>query len=166
MLCCLVAGFFFDFFFGKQFVRPMRFLEAEALEESFEDISKEFDQLVAKGHLAMHPESLSRRKGDWRVFTMWSSGKEHEDNTAVAAVTSALWKRLQAQLPRTRQMTFGLTYFSVLVPGAELAEHFGLSNMRIRIHLGLRVPNGGIRLKLANSFLEWKEGKCIIFDDR
>lgn len=108
--------------------------EARALEENFETILSEFDALVRDAHIAVHPEALAK-PGTWRVSTLWSGGKEHENATARAAKTSAIWRALQQQLPRTRDVIFGLTYFSVVMPQSSIAPHFGLSNMRLRFHL-------------------------------
>jgi len=43
--------------------------------------------------------------------------------------------------------------------------HCGPSNTRIRAHLGLVVPEGCCRMRVANETIEWKEGKIIVFDD-
>jgi aspartyl/asparaginyl beta-hydroxylase (cupin superfamily) len=144
---------------------PMQFAEAQALEANFADIDAEFDKLVELGLLRIHPEQLVEREGDWRVFTLWSSGQEHLENTKLAPKTSALWRSMNDRLPRTRRMVFGLVYFSVLVPGANVLPHFGSTNMRIRHHIGIRVPSEGTVIKLVDLPLAWRRGRVISFDD-
>jgi aspartyl/asparaginyl beta-hydroxylase (cupin superfamily) len=142
---------------------PMAFPEAAELEANFADIESEFDKLIRLGALKMHPETLAK-EGDWRVFTLWSAGREHANNTAVTPRTAALWRRMNERFLRTRRMTFGLVYFSVLVPGAKLAGHFGSCNMRLRHHLGIHVPVGA-SITLSRKELLWQRGKVISFDD-
>lgn len=143
---------------------PMDFPEVRELVEHFDDIDAEFDHLLEIGALKLHPEQLALLETDWRVFTLWSGGVEHVNNTAVTHKTSALWRRIMERWPRTATMRFGLVYFSVLVPGAKLVGHFGTTNMRIRHHLGLRVPDGA-SLTLNHETLLWKRGRVISFDD-
>lgn len=111
--------------------------EARVLEENYATILAEFDELVRGGYIAIHPETLAK-PGTWRVSTLWSGGKEHPNATARAPKTSDVWRQLQARLPRTRDVIFGLTYFSVIMPNSSITAHFGLSNMRLRFHLVCR----------------------------
>jgi aspartyl/asparaginyl beta-hydroxylase (cupin superfamily) len=142
---------------------PMAFAEASELESNFADIEAEFDKLIQLGLLKMHPEQLAK-EGDWRVFTLWSAGHEHVNNTAVTPKTAAVWRRVNERFLRTQKMAFGLVYFSVLIPGATLAAHFGATNMRLRHHLGIHVPVGA-SITLNHQELLWKRGKVISFDD-
>jgi tetratricopeptide (TPR) repeat protein len=55
-------------------------------------------------------------------------------------------------------------YFSSLDPRTRVAEHQGPTNLRVRCHLGLEVPEGcGARVGGVTS--GWQEGRCIVFDD-
>jgi aspartyl/asparaginyl beta-hydroxylase (cupin superfamily) len=144
---------------------PMQFVEALALEVNFADIDAEFDKLVEMGLLRIHPEQLVENEGDWRVFTLWSAGQEHVENTKLAPKTAAVWRSMNAILPRTSRMVFGLVYFSVLVPGANVLPHFGSTNMRIRHHIGIRVPASGTVIKLVELPLAWRRARVISFDD-
>ena len=80
---------------------PVAFSEANELVDNFADIDSEFDKLVELGSLRMHPEKLAAKDGDWRVFTLWSGGNEHVNNTAVVPKTSALWRRHRPPHPRS-----------------------------------------------------------------
>jgi hypothetical protein len=62
-------------------------------------------------------------------------------------------------------MVLGNIKFSVLKPGAHIHAHTGPTTTRIRVHLGLVVPKGCCNLRVADRFLEWKEGRVIAFDD-
>lgn len=49
-------------------------------------------------------------------------------------------------------------------PGTHIYPHTGPTNCRLRAHLGLVVPDG-VRLRIAEEVLKWKEGKIFIIDD-
>lgn len=55
-------------------------------------------------------------------------------------------------------------FFSVLQPGAHIPPHFGLSNIRLAVHLPIIIPeNSGIRV--GEQTRSWRFGECLIFDD-
>lgn len=89
-------------------------------------------------------------------------------------------------------MIFGSHFFSRLSAGTHLASHCGPSNLRLRVHLGLIVPEGthilalslprpwcsrlvivtrvllvptGTRIRCGLEERAWREGECLIFDD-
>jgi len=37
--------------------------------------------------------------------------------------------------------------------------------VRLRCHLGIKVPEGDVGLRVADQRLRWQEGRCIVFDD-
>ena len=51
-----------------------------------------------------------------------------------------------------------------MAPGTLVTPHTGLSNTRVRIHLGLSVPDG-CGVVVNEEARTWVEGKCIAFDD-
>jgi len=55
-------------------------------------------------------------------------------------------------------------FFSILKPGTHIPPHFGLSNLKLAVHLALLIPAScGIRVGAETR--HWEEGKCLIFDD-
>ena len=76
----------------------------------------------------------------------------------------------------------GKVSISVLNPGTQVRPHFGPTNARVRLHLGIDVPEGaGIKVgsRIERYILNfvylhkamkkhvgsWAEGRCIAFDD-
>lgn len=67
---------------------------------------------------------------------------------------------------------FGFAFFSSTKPGTHIRPHTGSSNLRIRLHLGLIVPDeglppadGGSYIRVGNQTKGWAAGKCFAFDD-
>ena len=52
----------------------------------------------------------------------------------------------------------------MLDAGTHILPHFGPTNIRLRCHLGLQVPEG-CTLRVAEETRAWQEGRCLIFDD-
>jgi hypothetical protein len=84
------------------------------------------------------------------------------------AVTSArlapATTRVLTALPEITTNPNGLAYFSVLSPGVHIEPHCGPVNSRIRIHLGLVVPDGAT-MRVGYEERLWAEGSCTVFDD-
>ena len=57
------------------------------------------------------------------------------------------------------------TKWSLLAPGTRVKPHCAPTNRRLRIHLGLRVPEEGVAMQLAGSRMGWREGEVVVFDD-
>ena len=107
--------------------------EVRHLERNARFIKAEFDALVKQGHLAVHPELLAE-VGRWRVNTLWSGGREHESHTTLAPVTSGVWRSIELQSPRAKDMAFGLVYFSVVMPNSKLVFLFFLFFVFFALH--------------------------------
>ena len=58
----------------------------------------------------------------------------------------------------------GLAYFSMLEPGTRIAPHTGPTNMRLRCHFGIDVPEG-CGLRVGGIERTWEERRCLVFDD-
>ena len=58
----------------------------------------------------------------------------------------------------------GSAYFSRLAPGTHLNAHCGPTNARLRLHLGLVVPDG-CSIRVGDEVRTWVEGRCLLFDD-
>jgi aspartyl/asparaginyl beta-hydroxylase (cupin superfamily) len=56
--------------------------------------------------------------------------------------------------------------FATLDPGATISVHRGTSNLHDRCHLGLVVPPGDVKLKVAGEERGWNEGEVMVFNDR
>lgn len=130
---------------------------ARALEESASSIIEEFHAIDPR---CFHRESEPiLRDGDWSVFFLYERGRKHEENCKLVPVTTRI-----VESCRTVRTQSGLIYFSRMAPNTVISAHSGPTNMRLRCHLGIDIPDGcGINVDgVARS---WIRGKCVIFDD-
>ena len=67
-------------------------------------------------------------------------------------------------LPLAADLPEGNICLSILEPGTELHAHCGPTNVRLRAHLGLRVPER-CGLSVGEEVLSWREGEWLVFDD-
>lgn len=135
------------------------------LANEFETIRDEFINILCCGQLRLHPQSNGgpRRQlsdGDWNIFELCSHGHMNTSNAILAPRTVQVLERM----PDTTSHRNGLVYFSVLHPHVHVSAHCGPTNSRIRIHLGLRVPEGS-SMRVGYETRQWREGECLVFDD-
>jgi aspartate beta-hydroxylase len=143
------------------------FLFTEKLEQNYEVIKQEYLHLVKSSLLNLHPQSSGNPRGvhaltsgNWNYFELWSAGYLNEQN----ALETPKTVELISTIPEFTTCCLGNVYFSVLPPGTIIKPHCGPHNARIRFHLGLQTPPG-VWIRVGNEKREWKEGKCLIFDD-
>ena len=153
---------------GLDAPRPYRddMLQSRAvrvLERSFDKVRAEVLQLFASGKLEREgitdTEGLTT-KGNWVELNLIHQARRIEKNLALLPYTAALL----LSLPEAHTMVFGASKVSVLAPGTSIKPHCGGSNTRMRIHLGLVVPEGA-SITVGGETRGWQEGKCLIFDD-
>ncbi len=137
---------------------PAEFPLARLLVENYAEIRSE---LAALDGSAFHPESERiGRTGSWDVFLLFERGRKNADNCARCPVTTRL-----IETNNTVRTLAGLIYFSRMKPDTHIAPHRGPTNMRLRCHLGLRVPQGDCAIRVGGETRAWREGECIVFDD-
>lgn len=56
--------------------------------------------------------------------------------------------------------------FSRLLPGTHLYPHCGEMLGVLRCHLPLLVPEGPVGMRFGEVALAWREGECVVFDDK
>ena len=98
--------------------------------------------------------------GAWKDFQFFASCRKDVAHCAACPATAAAI----AACPGINSMIFGSSFFSALAPGTHLDAHCGPSNLRLRVHLGLEVPDG-CRIRVGTETRAWEAGKCLIFDD-
>ena len=135
------------------------------LEKNFSAIKQEFIDLVLTGRLKFHPESPGGPRkalatGAWKIFELWSAGRKNPENCAEAPTTARILDRFEDITSNAR----GLAYFSVVGGGGTVRPHCGPTNARLRIHLGISIPDESW-LRVGPEVRKWKEGECLVFDD-
>ena len=98
--------------------------------------------------------------GRWDEIDLLMMGAPLEKNINLLPYTS----RVIMELRDARSMVHGGTKISVMEPGTLVRPHTGLTNARMRIHLGLNIPKG-VGVRVNGETRTWIEGKCIVFDD-
>ena len=104
--------------------------------------------------LFINPNTL---KGIQRSTTSFNEKYEISPNECVFTK-----KLIEEHIPN-----HGTAGFSILGPGTELKPHTGVPSNYLRMHLGLKVPEGDLGLQSVSHGLQvWEKGKAFYFDDR
>jgi aspartyl/asparaginyl beta-hydroxylase (cupin superfamily) len=134
-----------------------QFRLARDLEAAADKIAAEFHALAGRG-FQDEAENI-KRSGQWSVLFLYERGRKNEDICSRCPQTLAV-----IETNRTVLSLGGLAYFSALEPGTHVTPHYGPTNMRLRCHLGIDVPEGcGVRV--GGTTRTWQVGRCIVFDD-
>ena len=136
---------------------PRRFPIVADLERHAAAIADEVRQFNS----ALFPDEAEdiSRTGRWGVLFLLDKGRRYEDNL----VRCPTLRRILDESPSVMREA-GLVYFSCVYPHSHVAPHRGPTNLRLRCHLGLEVPDRcGIRV--GGITKEWHEGRCLVMDD-
>jgi aspartate beta-hydroxylase len=147
---------------------------AKQLQSSFEAIrndamrvfaeDQEFQPFLEKRADRPNPEHIKGAGAapSWEAFFFYRHGERFDNNHDRCPATSAVLEsidlcRISEQAPEI--------CFSVLRPGTEILPHYGVSNVRLVMHLPLIVPE-----KCALNLIDvgehhWKEEQLVMFDD-
>lgn len=139
------------------------------LEGSFEKIRDEAMPLLQNGKLVSSsiPDTEDLvRKGKWTELNLIHQGVTQAPNQRICPYITGL---LESQIPEAASMVRGACKLSVLQPGTKVRPHHGPTNTRMRVHLGIHIPEGAF-IRAGNpaeesNIRQWKTGKCICFDD-
>jgi hypothetical protein len=128
------------------------------LESHYEQIR---DEILALEASRFHRESERiGRTGDWDVAFLYERGRRHDDACTACPVTT-----FGIDTHPTIRTAAGLTYVSRLRAGTHISTHRGPTNLRVRCHLAVTVPEGDCAIRVGNRTERWQEGKCLVFDD-
>jgi hypothetical protein len=139
------------------FHNPKRIELVRDLERAADKIAKEMRELASQ-KFQEEAENIDRT-GRWSVLFLYERGRKNEDNCRRCPETVAV-----IESNRTVLSLGGLAYFSRLEPGTHIAPHAGPTNIRLRCHLGIDVPEG-CGLRVGGVTRTWEQGRCIVFDD-
>jgi len=143
---------------SRAFHDPDCFSAVRALENGYDEVRSE---LLALGCQAFHSE-MERvgRTGSWEVLHLFERGRKNDENCGLCPSTVRL-----IESHSTVRTVAGLAYVSKMAPGTHVAAHCGPTNLRLRCHLGIQVPQGDCAIRVEREISGWHEGKCIVFDD-
>ncbi len=136
---------------------PQKFRLVRDLEAVADEIAAEVHALGGGGF--QEEAERIKRSGRWSVLFLYERGRKNEHNCSLCPQTVAA-----IEANRTVLSLGGLAYFSMLEPGTRIAPHTGPTNMRLRCHLGIDVPEG-CGLRVGGIERTWEERRCLVFDD-
>jgi aspartate beta-hydroxylase len=128
------------------------------LESNYAAIGDEILSLDA-GRFHRESEGIPRA-GDWDVVFLYERGRRHDEVCAACPVTTR-----GVEGYRTVRTSAGLIYVSRMRGSTHIERHRGPTNVRLRCHLGIRVPEGDCAIRVGDETRRWEEGKCLVFDD-
>lgn len=134
--------------------------------EVIETLEKNASAIIAEYHaiaseVGTHPDNASLTpRGRWiGEFLIGASGRNDElcRRCPVTAQTVE-------SMPLCRN--FGFAMFSGAEPGTHIAPHCGSSNLRLRHHLGVEIPEPeAARIRVGTEWRHWEQDRAIAFDD-
>lgn len=129
----------------------------EQLEANWEVVLDEFRTL--RDFCRPYPTKFGRVEGaGWNSLWLYH-GHFYEKMAERCPTTLELARRLNHCGD-----SVGGVFFSVLKGGTTIKPHFGPTNARLRLHLGLEVPEG-CWLEVDGERRLWETGSCLAFDD-
>jgi aspartate beta-hydroxylase len=137
---------------------PQDFPLASYLESHYEAIR---DEILALEPSRFHRESERiKRSGEWDVAFLYERGRRRHEVCDACPVTT----RGIESYPAMRTVA-GLIYVSRMRAGTHIRAHRGPTNLRLRCHLGIKVPDGDCAIRVGDEARHWREGRCLVFDD-
>lgn len=135
-----------------------RFAWTTALEANTARIEEELAGLLANrsGFSEVYGEQTA--SGAWAAAYFWVFGRRIETICEACPWTA----RLLESIPGVT--TFSTVLFSALAPKTIVSPHCGVTNAKLRCQLPLIVPDG-CGLRVGDSLLRQRAGRCLIFDD-
>lgn len=126
--------------------------------------------VLAELHRLLEEPRAQTERGQWRSPALaagrWDKlffGHRGQLNPKLDALCPNTMAALRA-LPLAAELPQGNICLSILEPGTELHPHCGPTNVRLRAHLGLRVPED-CGLEVGEQGLSWREHEWLVFDD-
>jgi len=133
------------------------------LEDNFQAIRDEVMEADAAGRLvraAGVEKGGLHTAGEWRQLNINMQGRIVPQTLQLLPITS----KIVLELEDGNSMVHGGSKISVMEPGTVVLPHTGLTNARVRIHLGISIPSGAF-IRVGNETRTWTEGRCTAIDD-
>ncbi|XP_057291795.1 aspartate beta-hydroxylase domain-containing protein 2-like [Hydractinia symbiolongicarpus] len=104
----------------------------------------------------------------WSKFYLVNQGTKDTDNEKLCAVTYNIVKQCCNVM---QGCLFGYVFFSVLPPNTTILKHRGPTNVRLRCHIALQIPNKNsdsetsCLMNVDGENVQWLHQKGVFFDD-
>ncbi|MBD5633332.1 MAG: aspartyl/asparaginyl beta-hydroxylase domain-containing protein [Candidatus Eremiobacteraeota bacterium] len=142
---------------AKPWHEPQQFPLVRKLEAQAGAVLREL-RGVREADFVPERERIARR-GRWDVAFFYERGRPNETLRARCPVTNAA-----IEGERSVRGPSGLAYLSRLSAASHVAPHRGPTNVRVRCHFGVEIPED-CGLRVGGEIRTWAEGRCIVFDD-
>ena len=129
--------------------------EINFLEENSEKIKELYNLYINK--LNIHPEQTTTLKeGKWKRISILDINGWEINNDFIEDL------KTKCNIAYNQ----GFVFFSKTEPNTEIIEHYGSTNLRIRLHLGIIIKDTiNTKLIVSDKKINWEENKIIAFDD-
>ena len=98
----------------------------------------------------------------WEAYFFFRHGKRYDENHLRCPATSRALESIE--LCKIRDHAPEIC-FSLLTPGTHLLPHYGVTNVRVVMHLPLLVPPECALNVIGAGEHHWREGELMMFDD-
>ena len=157
--------FYFPGIRSNPFWDSNEFRAIKILEENYSIIKQEFFEAKNNFNLEndykMTDHDKSLHKGSWEWFSFISKGIKKDNFNTYFPKSNKILESIEDKMI---DLPFAYCFFSRLSPNSSISPHYGPCNIRLRIHLGLDIPDN-CTIKVGENEMKWQEGKCLIFDD-
>ena len=99
--------------------------------------------------------------GTWTVYLLHHMGVNVEALAGSCPRTLAIVDSLPGACA---EYPWGDFIFSAMSGGAHLRPHCSIDNLRVRIHLGIAIPEG-CSMRVGRETRTWQPGRCLVFED-
>jgi len=135
---------------------------AKLLEKNSNTIAKEIINLDNfENDYKLIDKEKSLHEGSWDWASYMSKGKVSPKFKEKFPNTYEILNSLDDLM---FDVPFSYCFFSRLAPKSKIKPHYGPCNLRLRIHLGLDIPDNCF-MKITDIKHNWEDYKTIVFDD-
>lgn len=135
--------------------------------ENYSGIKEELLSVIDKPLTELHKSTWANERenylnlqnnsnASWKTYVFKFFGIKHLPNLESCPLISKL-------INETPEIV--TIEFSMLESNTHILPHRGYSNLLLRSHLGLIVPEGDVAIKVQEDVRKWNEGDFLIFDD-
>jgi len=163
-------------FFSEPMQRPLDLIEGldamplhnsrdfpvvEYLESHFNTIRNEVIELEnkARQEAFCDVEEPLVDSGRWQEIVFYEAGTRSKKSCELLPETSGVLDGLPLEVKES-----GVIMLSMLEPQTHIVPHCGHTNGRLRVHLGISIPDDVV-MRVNEEYVSWTEGQCLVMDD-
>ena len=132
----------------------------EALEAHWSVIAHEALEAMSLGAFLLTQENLAASARQWQSLDLRRRAEPVTEHCRLSPSTCSLLAQHAATLS-----PMGQAKFSALIGGSHIFPHAGPSNGRLRVHLGLYMPEHGYVISVDGVNATWVPGQALVLDD-